>query len=129
MRSDANSRCRQRDDAHAGKRPLGGSPGRANYTIEAPAHRILFQPDPRRLRALVGDALVLDTVGAHLLHETAIRPVAHLPFTDIDEALLERTEHTSHCPFKGAASYWSLRVGDDVRENAVPASSASRARA
>ena len=31
------------------------------------------------------------------------------PLDDIDETLLERTQHTSHCPFKGDASYWSLR--------------------
>ncbi|MGH2901896.1 MAG: DUF427 domain-containing protein, partial [Solirubrobacteraceae bacterium] len=57
-----------------GRGPLGGAPGASNYTIRAPAHRILFEPDPRRLRAYVGDTLVLDTVGAHLLHETGIRP-------------------------------------------------------
>ena len=39
-----------------GSGPLGGTPGAtANYTIESPAHRILFEPDARRLRAFVGD--------------------------------------------------------------------------
>ena len=33
--------------------------------------------------------------------------------------LLERTEHTTHCPFKGDASYFSVRVGDALLENAV----------
>ena len=33
--------------------------------------------------------------------------------------LLEPTDHTTHCPFKGDASYWSVRVGDRVAENAV----------
>ena len=47
--------------------------------------------------------LVLDTVGAHLLHETGISPVAYIPLTDIDGDLLERSETTSHCPFKGDA--------------------------
>jgi uncharacterized protein (DUF427 family) len=103
-----------------GSGPLGGStPDTRNYTIQAPAHRILFEPDPRRLRAFVGDTLVLDTVGAHLLHETGIRPVVYIPLGDIDAALLERSETTSHCPFKGDATYWSVRVGDDVRADAV----------
>jgi uncharacterized protein (DUF427 family) len=26
--------------------------------------------------------------------------------------LLEATDTVTHCPYKGAASYWSLRVGD-----------------
>ena len=99
--------------------PLGGRPGDTNYTIESPAHRILFQDDPRRLRALVGDRVVFDTTGARLLHETGIRPVAYVPLDDFDAELLERTQTSTHCPFKGDASYWSLRVGDDVREDAV----------
>jgi uncharacterized protein (DUF427 family) len=102
-----------------GSGPLGGRPAASNYTIDAPAHRILFEPDGRRLRAFVGDRPVLDTTRAHLLHETGIRPVAYVPLEDFDEELLERTATSTHCPFKGDASYWTLRVGDDVREDAV----------
>jgi uncharacterized protein (DUF427 family) len=102
-----------------GSGPLGGKPGDANYTFESPAHKILFQPDGRRLRAFVGDTVVLDTTGAHLLHETGIRPVAYVPIADLNADLLEPTDTSTHCPFKGDASYWSLRVGDDVREDAV----------
>ena len=32
---------------------------------------------------------------------------------------LERTQHTSFCPFKGGASYWTLRAGGRVEVNAV----------
>ncbi|MEY2514889.1 MAG: hypothetical protein QOJ89_2247 [bacterium] len=99
--------------------PLGGRPGDANYTIASPAHKILFQADPRRLRAFVGDSVVFDTTGARLLHETGIRPVAYVPLHDFDTGLLERTQTSTHCPFKGDASYWTLRAGDDVREDAV----------
>jgi uncharacterized protein (DUF427 family) len=102
-----------------GSGPLGRSTAATNYTIQAPAHKLLFEPDARRLRAFVGDTLVLDTRRAHLLHETGIRPVVYAPLEDYDESLLEPTETTSHCPFKGDASYWSLRVGDDVREDAL----------
>ena len=102
-----------------GSGPLGGSPAQSNYTIQSPAHRLLFEPDARRLRAYVGDRLVLDTRRAHLLHETGIAPVVYAPLEDFDETLLERTATTSHCPFKGDASYWSLRVGAELREDAI----------
>ena len=102
-----------------GSGPLGGRAGDTNYTIASPAHRLLFQPDPRRLRAFVGDTVVLDTTRAHLLHETGIRPVAYVPLDDFDAELLTRTDTSTHCPFKGDASYWTLAVGDDVREDAV----------
>ncbi|HEV7808563.1 MAG TPA: DUF427 domain-containing protein [Solirubrobacteraceae bacterium] len=102
-----------------GSGPLGGRPGDSNYAFESPAHKILFEADGRRLRAFVGDAVVLDSTRAHLLHETGIRPVAYVPLEDFDTTLLERTRTSTHCPFKGDASYWSLRVGDELREDAV----------
>ncbi len=102
-----------------GSGPLGGRAHDANYTFESPAHKILFQPDGRRLRAFVGDTVVLDTTGAHLLHETGIPPVIYVPLEDFDRTLLEKTDTTTHCPFKGDASYWSLRVGDVLHIDAV----------
>ena len=102
-----------------GSGPLGGGPGQSNYTFDSPQHRILFEPDARRLRAYVGDTLVFDTRGAHLLHETGIKPVVYVPLADLDESLMRRTATSTHCPFKGDASYWSLHVGEAVREDAV----------
>ncbi|MBA3747319.1 MAG: DUF427 domain-containing protein [Solirubrobacterales bacterium] len=102
-----------------GRGPLGGRAADSNYMIASPAHKLLFEPDARRLRAYVGDHVVLDTTRARLLHETGIRPVAYVPLEDFDTTLLERTPTSTHCPFKGDASYWTLRAGDDVLEDAV----------
>jgi len=102
-----------------GSGPLSGRPAECNYSVDAPPHRILFEPDPRRLRAYVGDRVVLDTTDGRLLHETGIRPVAYAPLEDFDTSLLERSPTTTHCPFKGDATYWSIRSGDDMREDAV----------
>jgi len=102
-----------------GTGPLGGSPAQSNYAFEAPAHRLLFEPDRRRLRAYVGNHAVLDSTRARLLHETGIAPVVYVPLEDFDASLLTRTQTTTHCPFKGDASYWSLRVGDVLLEDAI----------
>jgi uncharacterized protein (DUF427 family) len=104
-----------------GTGPLAGEPGGAfNFDLsDAPAHRIFFADYPRRLRALVGDRVVLDTTGAKLLYETGIMPVPYVPLDDFDQSLLERTDHSTHCPFKGDASYWSVRAGGELIENAV----------
>ena len=100
--------------------PLAGRPaGAANYTIESPAHRLLFEPYPRRLRAVVGDRVVLDSTGGALLHETGILPVPYVPLADLDAGALERSQTTTHCPFKGDASYWSLHAGGRVVPDAV----------
>jgi len=104
-----------------GTGPLAGQPGGAfNFDLSgAPAHRIFFADYPRRLRALVGEHVALDTTRGKLLYETGILPVPYVPLEDFDHELLERTGHTTHCPFKGDASYWTLRAGDEVLENAV----------
>jgi uncharacterized protein (DUF427 family) len=100
--------------------PLAHRPTAAvNYAIEGPRHRILFEPHPHRLRAVLGGETVLDTTDGRLLHESGILPVLYVPIADLRQDLLEPTEHTTHCPFKGDASYWSVRVGDTLAENAV----------
>src|SRR4051794_39999099 len=102
-----------------GSGPLAARPAASNYSIDGPAHRILFEPHPRRIRAVLGGRTVLDTVRAHLLHESNILPVLYAPFEDLDGELLEPTGHTTHCPFKGDASYWTVRAGGKTSENAL----------
>ena len=104
-----------------GTGPFAGKPaGTFNFDLSAaPKHRIFFHDYPRRLRALVGDRVVLDTVRGKLLHETGLLPVPYAPLEDFDGELPERSDHSTHCPFKGDASYWTVRAGDAVVENAV----------
>ena len=100
--------------------PLSTSPTpTTNYRIEGPKHRILFEPHPRRIRAELGGVTVLDTVRGRLLHESNVMPRFYVPLDDIDQSLLERTDRSTHCPFKGDASYWTVRAGDRVAENAI----------
>jgi uncharacterized protein (DUF427 family) len=94
--------------------PLAGSPGHANYAIEGPQHRLLATPHPRRVRARVGGATVIDTDGAFLLHETGLRPQLYVPLADVDAAALTRTDHTTHCPFKGDASYRTVAGAENA---------------
>ncbi|WP_214368244.1 DUF427 domain-containing protein [Pseudonocardia sp. H11422] len=95
------------------------APKTVNYAIEGPAHKLLFHLFPRRVRAEFAGRTVLDTRGGMLLHETALLPMLYVPLAEFDRSLLEATEHTTHCPFKGDASYHSVRVGDRVAENAI----------
>ena len=100
--------------------PLSGSPGtEVNYTIDGPKHRLYAHPFPRRVRAEFNGVTVLDTERGHLLHETGLQPVLYAPVEDVRQDLLEPTGHHTHCPFKGDASYWSIRVDGKVAENAV----------
>jgi len=99
-----------------GSGPLAaGTPSMTRWNVSfdgAPAHRLVFQPDERRLRALVGDLVVLDTTGAHLLHESAMLPVVYAPLEDYAVDAWGDSPTSTHCPFKGDASYRTLRHGD-----------------
>ena len=54
-----------------------------------------------------------------LLHEFGRLPVFYFPLEDVRMDLLESTEHRSHSPLKGEASYWTVRVGDRNAEHAA----------
>ena len=60
---------------------------------------------------------VAETDKPTLLFETGLPTRFYLPKTHVRTELLTPTETESHCPYKGQAEYWSVRVGDDVRED------------
>ncbi|TDE26683.1 DUF427 domain-containing protein [Actinomadura sp. 6K520] len=100
--------------------PLAGSPGdEVNFSIEGPQHQLFMHDFPRRVRARFGGETVLDTERGRLLHETGLLPVLYVPEEDVRTDLLEKTGHSTHCPFKGDAAYWTVRAGDRASENAV----------
>ena len=83
------------------------------------AHAINISLQPGRVRVRFGGEVVADTTRALAFIEGAIPTVLYIPREDAAMAYFSRTEHSSHCPFKGDASYYSLTVGERVAENAV----------
>ncbi len=104
-----------------GTGPFGKhSTGTFNFEVAAPkGHALYFEDSPKRVRAVLGGETVVDSRSVKLMHETGHLPVYYFPEEDIRQDLLEPSDHTTHCPFKGDASYRSVRVGDRVAENAV----------
>lgn len=82
-------------------------------------HRITIAPNPNRVRVVFNGRVVADTSRALTLRETGYRPVQYVPRADADLARFERTAHATHCPHKGDAAYFTLRVGERTSENAV----------
>jgi uncharacterized protein (DUF427 family) len=103
-----------------GTGPFGHRPAGV-FNAEMPPRRglIYFEDSPKRMRAAFAGETVVDSREAKLLHEHGHLPVFYFPEADIRHDLLEPTDHSTRCPFKGEASYWSVRVGDKVAENAV----------
>jgi uncharacterized protein (DUF427 family) len=93
--------------------------GEFNFTRIGPAHVLFWEDSPRRIRVMFGGQTVADTQRAKLLHETGLLPVYYVPEGDVRKDLLEPSDHRTHCPFKGDASYWSVRAGSRVAADAV----------
>lgn len=53
------------------------------------------------------------------LTEGSYPPVTYVPREDVDMSRLVRTEKATTCPWKGQASYYSIRGEDGLLENAV----------
>ena len=84
-----------------------------------PDHPITISENPHRIRVVLGGFIVAETTKALTLQEAALPPVQYIPRSDVRMDLLERTDHSSHCPYKGDASYFTVTAGGLERENAV----------
>lgn len=82
-------------------------------------HRIVIEPNPKRVRVVVGGETLADSLASLLLLETDHEPVYYFPRSDVRLDLLRASDHHSHCPYKGDASYWTFEAGNRTIENAV----------
>ncbi|HEY7982722.1 MAG TPA: DUF427 domain-containing protein [Ktedonobacterales bacterium] len=84
-----------------------------------PAEPYRWEPSPRHVRAVFNDVTVADSRRVMLLIEARHLPVFYFPVEDVRRDLLEPSDHHSSSPLMGEASFWSLRVGDRLAENAA----------
>jgi uncharacterized protein (DUF427 family) len=95
-----------------------GSPG-PGAGASSGGHTVVITGNHHRVRVIHGGVTMADTQAALTLAETGLPDVFYFPRADVNMARLERSTHTSHCPFKGHASYFHLRTEDGLIENAV----------
>jgi uncharacterized protein (DUF427 family) len=85
----------------------------------AVSHRVWTEPNGRRVRVFMGGQAVADSTRTIYLFETGHLPVYYFPRSDVRFDLLEPTDHHTHCPYKGDASYYSVTAGGRRADNAV----------
>ena len=83
------------------------------------AHPITVTPTGRHVVVRVNGDVIAETDDALTLQESTYPAVQYVPLADVDPAVLERTDHTTYCPYKGDASYYSLVADGDSHDNAV----------
>ena len=82
-------------------------------------YRLTLEPCARRIRGEFGGERIVDSARALVMHETRLAPVHYFPRDDVRMDLMEKTAHRTHCPFKGNASYWTLKAGGKEATNVV----------
>jgi len=71
-----------------------------------------LEPVAARVRVELAGVLLADTTRCLRVCETASPPSYYVPGDDVRQHLLEPSARTSFCEWKGAARYWSARVGE-----------------
>lgn len=93
----------------------GPGPGYRDH----PEHLVEFEPSPKRVRVTFAGETIIDTTNALILYESRHVPVYYFPRADVAMDRLEATDHSTHCPFKGDANYFSVVVDGKTADNAV----------
>ncbi|MCV0396017.1 MAG: DUF427 domain-containing protein [Rhizobiaceae bacterium] len=76
-----------------------------------PGYRIDVTPHEGEVVVTAEGREIARSTRALDLAEAGHPPVIYVPFADIDFTALEPTDTTTRCPFKGEASYWSVKGG------------------
>ena len=87
--------------------------------IPGPDHPIVIERNPAHITVTVGGKVIADTRAALMLREASYPAVQYIPRQDVDMSMLERTQHSTYCPYKGDCSYYSIPSGGARSVNAV----------
>lgn len=84
-----------------------------------PDYRIEVTPCPRRGQVWFGGTLVAKSDRCLVVTETDHQDRLYFPESDVRWELFHPSNHSTVCPFKGRASYWSLEGADSDFDNVV----------
>lgn len=87
--------------------------------VPGPDHPISIEPNPKRVVVRLGGRTIADSARALTLREASYAPVQYIPRADVDMSALSRSAHSTHCPYKGDASYYSILIEGHEAKNAV----------
>ncbi|TDU32618.1 uncharacterized protein (DUF427 family) [Panacagrimonas perspica] len=85
----------------------------------SPEHPIDIELAGRRVTVKVDGKLIAQTENALELREAKYPPVLYIPRADVRMESLERSEHTTYCPFKGDANYYGIPALGERGANAI----------
>ena len=78
-----------------------------------PSHKITVEPYNGSVTVSFAGAIVASTENALVLREASYPPVFYIPFEDVYFEFLHRSNSSTHCPFKGDATYWNASASGE----------------
>ena len=84
-----------------------------------PNHRILETRLTQQMAVRIGETIFANSRDVIRVDEDGHPVRFYFPRASVRMDLLDRSETTTHCPFKGTATYFSARVGDQTVKDAV----------
>jgi uncharacterized protein (DUF427 family) len=89
-----------------------------NRTVKIPdaTHPITVSPTGARVTVRIGGVTVAETDKALSLAEASYPVAQYIPLEDVDQSLLDRSTTQTFCPYKGDASYYSVKTPDGTTE-------------
>jgi uncharacterized protein (DUF427 family) len=84
-----------------------------------PCHRVDVLESSRHVKITVNGEVLVETERPVILYETKLLPCYYIPPEDVREDVFTRSEKMTHCPYKGAASYYSVDAGGKQMEDLV----------
>lgn len=85
----------------------------------SPDHPVTVKQNDADIRILANGEVVAESHAALTVLEKGHKPVLYLPPQDVRRDLLQQTSHSTHCPYKGDATYWTVTAGGVAIENAA----------
>jgi uncharacterized protein (DUF427 family) len=78
-----------------------------------------LEESQKHIQVIFNGVVIAETRQAKRVLETSHPPVYYIPPQDVKLEYFTPTSRTTFCEFKGAASYYSIRVGDKTALNAA----------
>ena len=87
--------------------------------VPGPDHPITIEKAGKTWRAVYKGQVIAESADVLVMREAAYPPAAYFPRADVKMDMLASTDHHTYCPYKGEASYFSIKTADASEDNAV----------
>ena len=84
-----------------------------------PYSRIDVLASSRHFRAELDGVVLAESPNSMILFETGLPPRYYVPITALNQEVLRPSDTVTHCPYKGAATYWSVQAGDQLHKDLI----------